>query len=142
MKKITLMVGIFILGISVTSAVPSLAFEHLRNTSITTSGNTFEGVLGPKPHGNITVGTFSGVYELRGRGGRFSGEWNLSYQNKTASGTIKGIFAKHFLIGRITIADANKRAPVVGFLRANNETIVGRIMAPVGPALYYWGSVT
>ncbi len=140
MKKKTMMIGIFVLGMLVTSAVPSLAFEHLSNKNTVNAGNTFEGVFGPKPHGNITVGTFSGTYELRGRGGRFTGEWDLSFQNKTASGTIKGIFAKHFVIGRITIAETNKRVPIVGFLRTNNETMVGRIMAPVGPALYYWGS--
>jgi hypothetical protein len=138
MKKVAvLMIGILIVAMSVT--VPSLAVQNINDQTTTATTGSFEGSLGPRPHGNKTVGTFSGTYELRVRGGRFTGDWNLSFQNKSASGTMKGVFAKHFMFGRITVTETNKRAPIVGFLRVNNETFVGRVMAPVGPALYYWG---
>jgi hypothetical protein len=143
MKKIfVMMIGILVSSISVTAAIPSFAVQNLNHNTVLLTTGSFEGNLGPRPHGNKTMGTFSGTYELRARGGRFTGDWNLSFQNKSASGTMKGVFARHFIFGRITVAETNKRAPIVGFLRANNETVVGRVMAPVGPALYYWGSYT
>jgi hypothetical protein len=143
MKKIIVsIIGVLILGMSVTATVPNFDERNSNTITVTATSGSFEGTLGPHPHGNKTVGTFSGTYELRNRGGRFTGDWNLSFQNKSASGTMRGLFAKHFMFGRITIADTNKRAPIVGFLHANNETFVGRVMAPVGPALYFWGTYT
>jgi hypothetical protein len=143
MKKITvLIIGILIVGMSVSATIPSLDVRTLNNKTVTAATGSFEGTLGPRTHGNTTVGTFSGTYELRNRGGRFTGDWNLSFQNKSASGTMRGVFAKHFMFGRITIAENNKKAPIVGFLRVNNETFVGRVMAPIGPALYFWGTIS
>lgn len=143
MKRICVMLlGVLMIGISMASAIPSFAVQDLHHDIALATAGSFEGSLGPRLNGNKTVGTFSGTYELRARGGRFTGDWNLSFQNKSATGTMKGIFTRHFIFGRLTITETNKRAPIVGFLRINNETIVGRVMAPVGPALYYWGSIT
>ena len=143
MKKIVvIIIGILVLGMSVIATIPSFAVQNLNNRTATATTGSFEGSMGPRPHGNKTVGSFSGTYELRSRGGRFTGDWNLSFQNKSASGTMKGMFARHFMFGRITITETNKKAPIVGFLRANNETFAGRVMAPVGPALYFWGTYT
>jgi hypothetical protein len=141
-KILVLIIGILIVGMSVSATIPSLDVRTLNNKTVTPITGSFEGTLGPRPHGNTTVGTFSGTYELRNRGGRFTGDWNLSFQNKSASGTMRGVFARHFMFGRITIAETNKKAPIVGFLRGNNESFAGRVMAPVGPALYFWGTYT
>ena len=141
-KTVVILIGLLLLGISVTATIPSFAVQNMSTqTSATTSG-TFQGSIGPRPQGNKTIGFFSGTYELRSRGGRFTGDWDLSFQNKSASGKVNGIFTRQFIFGRITISETNKKAPIVGFLRANNETIVGRVMAPVGPALYFWGTYT
>ena len=143
MKKLkTMTLVILLIGMFLATTIPSFAVQNLNHNAVLLTTGSFEGNLGPRPHGNKTVGTFSGTYEVRARGGRFTGDWDLSFQNKSASGTMKGVFARHFIFGRITVAETNKRAPIVGFLRANNETIVGRVMAPVGPALYFWGSYT
>jgi hypothetical protein len=143
MKKIIVIIlCILMSSISVTAAIPTITVQHLYDKNELMTTGSFSADLGPRPYGNKTVGTLSGTYELRARGGRFTGDWNLSFQNKSATGTIKGVFAKHFIFGRITVTETNRKAPIVGFLRVNNESIVGRVMAPVGPALYYWGSYT
>jgi len=141
-KMIVILIGICVVSIAVSSAIPTFAVQNLNHNNARATTGTFEGSLGPRPHGNTTVGTLSGTYELRARGGRFTGDWNITFQNKSASGTMKGVFARHFIFGRILVSETNKRIPIVGFLRANNETIVGRVMAPVGPVLYYWGTYT
>jgi len=101
---------------------------------------SFEGSIGPRIHGNQTVGNISGTYELRNRGGRFNGEWAISFQNTSKSGTMRGAFLRIFLLGRIVIDDVNRTIPIVGFIRYTNGSFVGRCMAPRGPALYFWGT--
>jgi len=128
------------MGISLTTAVPHVTVKNLSNDVTTATSGTFEGSIGPRIHGNKTVGTISGTYELRNRGGRFTGNWDITIQNKSASGTMRGVFARHFLFGKITIAETNRTMPIVGFLGVRNETFTGRFMAPVGPALYFWGT--
>jgi len=81
---------------------------------------SFEGSIGPRIHGNQTVGNISGTYELRNRGGRFNGEWAISFQNTSKSGSMRGVFQRIFILGRITIDAVNRTIPIVGFLRFTN----------------------
>jgi hypothetical protein len=104
---------------------------------------SYEGSVGFRgAGGNWTpVGAINGSYELRNKGGRFQGDWNIQIQNTTANGTMRGLFRPPFMFGRISISDG-RRAPIVGFLMARNNTFAGRFMAPVGPALYFKGTFT
>ena len=141
MKKIIVLVtGIFLLSMSATATISGLELQHSHTTTAIITTGSFSGTLGPRPHGNITVGTCNGTYNLRNRGGRFIGDWNLSFQNKSLSGTMKGLFLRHFIVGRITVAGTDRKAPIIGFLRARDGTFAGRAMAPVGPALFFWGT--
>jgi hypothetical protein len=139
MKKIMiLIIGILLMA---TSVVTATSYTVLKEKTITGNG-TFDANIGPRPNGNQTIGTITGTYELRNRGGRFTGDWEVSAQNKSASGTIRGFFGKHFILGKITISQTNRSLPIIGFLVIRNETFLGRFMAPVGPALYFWGTHT
>jgi hypothetical protein len=102
--------------------------------------DSFEGNFGPRIHGNQTIGNISGTYDLRNRGGRFNGEWAISFQNTSKSGTMRGAFMRRFILGRITIDSVNRTIPVIGFIRFTNGSFVGRCMAPMGLALYFWGT--
>ncbi|MFH0750146.1 MAG: hypothetical protein V1917_04530, partial [Candidatus Gottesmanbacteria bacterium] len=100
---------------------------------------TFDGVVSPQRGPNATiVGTISGNYTLRNRGGLFNGEWNTV--NNT--GTFRGIFGRHFLVGRISGDGYDRTVPIVGFLWYNTTNFAGRFMAPIGPALYFRGNYT
>jgi len=139
-KVIIILIGVLLLSMSFAAALP---YALVKNEAKTTARNgAFEGSIGPRPHGNQTVGSFSGTYHLRNRGGRFIGNWTISLQNFSASGTMRGFFARHIILGRISVSQDNRTLPVIGFLRANNDTFAGRAMAPVGPALYFWGTYT
>jgi hypothetical protein len=98
------------------------------------------GNIGPRIHGNQTVGNISGTYELRNRGDRFNGEWAISIQNKRKSGYMRGAFLRIFLLGRIVIDDVNRTISIVGFIRFTNGSLVGRYMAPRVLALYFGGT--
>lgn len=140
MKKcIILGVSLLFLGVSLAAAAPGLTAQLKKQEPLFTDG-TFDANIGYKRQGeNATiVGTISGTYEMRNRGGRFSGDWETA--NRT--GTLRGRFGRHLLVGRIsTMVNGTERSlPVVGFLRAQNNTLIGRFMAPVGPALYFWGT--
>jgi hypothetical protein len=115
------------------------------NTSQTHAATTalagsFQGSIGPRAHGNQTVGNISGTYTLRNRAGRFNGTWDISIQNTSRSGTIRGAFRRVFFIGRAVVDEVNRTIPVIGFIRYANGSFVGRFMAPRGPALYFWGT--
>lgn len=101
---------------------------------------SFEGSIGPRPRGNQTIGNISGTYELRNRGGRFNGECAITIQNTSKSGTMRGVFIRIFLFGKVTIDEENRTVPIVGFIRHINGSFVGRFMAPTGPTLYFWGT--
>jgi hypothetical protein len=138
MKKITTL-GVCLLFLSVSVAVAIPVTEH-RTAVLLTSG-TFDGSIGYRRANNTTIlGTLSGTYEQRNRGGRFSGDWVL--QNRT--GTIRGGFARIFLIGKVTVLvnGTQRSIPIVGFIKANNGQFRGRFMAPIGPPLYFWGEYT
>lgn len=140
-KSIILGVCLLFLGGSLAAAAPGVTPQLVQQEPVFTDG-TFEANIGYKRQGqNATiVGTMNGTYELRNRGGRFIGDWETA--NRT--GTFRGRFGRHLLVGRIsTMVNGTERSlPVVGFLRAQNNTLIGRFMAPVGPALYFWGTYT
>ena len=142
MKKIlTILLCLSFLGVTTAVATPILSQKILQQTPLDPTG-AFQANIGYKRQGeNATVvGTMNGTYEMRARGGRFIGDWYT--ENKT--GTFRGGFGRHFLIGRITIPvnGTERTLPVVGFLRAQDGEFIGRFMAPVGPALYFWGTYT
>jgi hypothetical protein len=141
MKKIVI-IGICLLfvGVSLAVAAPGINYQIVQTTTLTTSG-TFDGVISPRRGPNATiVGTISGNYTPRNRGGRFTGDW--ATENRT--GTFRGAFGRHLLIGRVTIMvnGTERSLPIVGFIRAQDDQFGGRFMAPVGPALYFWGDYT
>lgn len=142
MKKIlTLSICLLFIGVTAAAATPALTPEATKMTP-TFAGGMFVGSIGYKRQGeNATiVGTINGTYEMRARGGRFNGEW----ATENRSGTLRGRFARHYLIGRVTLMvnGTERNVPIVGFLRAVDGQFIGRFMAPVGPALYFWGDYT
>jgi hypothetical protein len=142
MKKIILIgLCLLFLGASIATAAPGVQHQVTQTLTLTPTG-TFEGNIGYKRQGqNATiVGTMNGTYEMRNRGGRFVGDW--ATENK--SGTLRGVFGRHFLIGRVSmmVNGTQRSLPIVGFIRYNATMFIGRFMAPVGPALYFWGEHT
>ncbi len=143
MKKITIIGLCFLfLGVSLASATPDMTQQHLQLFTVDPTG-TFQGTIGipeHQGHNETIVGTINGSYWLRTRGGRFTSDW----QTENRTGTIRGAFGRHLLIGRIsTMVNGTERSlPIVGFLKAQNYSFIGRFMAPVGPALYFWGTYT
>jgi hypothetical protein len=123
------------------AATPCLTQKITLPTPLNLTGE-FDGNIGYKlPDQNATIaGTISGTYEIRDKGGIFSGD--LATKNKT--GTFKGVFGKNILIGKIaTLVDGTEKSlPIVGFYGVKNGQFIGRFMAPVGPALYFWGNYT
>jgi len=142
MKKI-ITIGLCLLFavVSVVAAAPGITQQKTLPIPLDPDG-TFEANIGyRRPGQNATiVGTMNGTYEMRARGGRFIGDWFT--ENRT--GTLRGGFTRHFLIGRITILvnETERTLPIIGFLRAQDGQLLGRFMAPVGPALYFWGAYT
>lgn len=82
------------------------------------------------------VATMDGNYKEGQRAGFF----HADVIGSERSGSISGYFGRHMIVGRIT--GDQGRLPFIGFIRINqqNNTFVGRAMAPVGPALYFAGT--
>lgn len=142
MKKKLLMISLCLLiGVSIAAAAPRIP-QQTTDTIVLDSTGTFDGNIGYKwQDQNATiVGTISGTYEIRNRGGLFIGDWVTV--NRT--GNFKGVFGRNILIGKITILvnGTEKVLPIVGFYGSRNGQFIGRFMAPVGPALYFWGNYT
>lgn len=142
MKKIAIVcVCLLFLGIALVSAAPTQK-QHAQVFTLDPTG-TFEGSIGVPEHQgqNATiVGTMNGTYWLRNRGGRFTASWET--ENRT--GTLRGGFGRHLLIGRIsTMVNGTERSlPIVGFLKTQDNEFIGRSMSFIGPALYFWGTYT
>ena len=140
-KKIAIISVCFLLGVSIAAAVPTLAQKTTQATTLDPTG-TFDGNIGYKLKGQdaTIVGTISGTYEIRDKGGIFSGDWATN--NRT--GTFRGVFGKNILFGMIaTMVDGTEQSlPIVGFYECKNGQFIGRFMAPVGPALYFGGNYT
>jgi hypothetical protein len=144
MKKILIIV-IFVLfaSISITTAIPLSSIAKTQTPTILAQTGTFDGTIGYRAQGNWTaVGILTGTYEQRARGYKFDGSWTVQGQNKTLTGTMKGVFGKHVLFGRITVEGRDRVLPIVGFITFKEGNFGGRFMAPVGPALYFKGTYT
>jgi len=142
MKKIAIIsLCLLLAGVSIAAAAPGMRQQTTQTTTLNPTG-TFDGNIGYKRQGqNATIiGTISGTYELRNRGGRFTGEW----VTENYTGTMKARFGKHILIGKIStmVNGTEKSLPIVGFIGAKDSQFIGRFMAPIGPALYFWGTYT
>jgi hypothetical protein len=142
MKKImTICLCLLFVGVSLAAAAPGLTQQTTQKMPLALTG-TFEGNVGYKRKGqNATiVGTISGTYDQGNRSGKFTGNWVIGDK----AGTFKGGFGKHLLIGKVSamINGTEKPLPIVGFIGAKDGQFIGRFMAPVGPALYFWGKYT
>lgn len=140
-KKIAIISACLLFGVSISAAATGLTQQIIYSTSFAPTGS-FDGNIGYRlPDRNATiVGTISGAYEIRDRGGIFTG--NFITENRT--GTFRGVFGRNILIGKITTSldGTDKSLPIVGFYGGRNGQFIGRFMAPVGPALYFWGNFT
>ncbi|KYK25181.1 hypothetical protein AYK25_05455 [Thermoplasmatales archaeon SM1-50] len=144
MKKIvTLGLCLLFVGVSLAAAAPKVIQPSPQFITIDPTG-TFEGNIGipeHQGHNATIVGDMNGSYWLRNRRGRFMGDWET--ENRT--GTIRGIFGRHIFFGRVSIMvnGTTRTFPIIGFLRIQvNNSFIGRFMAPIGPALYFWGTYT
>jgi hypothetical protein len=139
MKKIAIVCLCLLVGVSITAAAPTFTQQTTQTPTLDPTG-TFDGNIGYKRQGQdaTIVGTISGTYEMREKGGIFTGDW--ATENRT--GTFKGVFGRHILIGKIiTLVDGTEKSlPIIGFYGDKNGQFIGRFMAPVGPALYFWGN--
>jgi hypothetical protein len=144
MKKILVIFTILVLfGTMSASALP-ITIDKPEKTPITRETGNFEGEIGHKREGEWNaVGEISGTYQTRNRYIRFRGQWEITEgQHAGTTGTIVGFSQRNFIIGRITIDETGRTAPIVGFIRINGETKVfgGRFMSIIGPALYFKGT--
>ena len=141
MKKILILAVCLILA-SI-PAITAATAPRTQTQPILAPTGSFAGTIGYKNSGGnwTAVGTINGTYTLRTHGGRFTGNWSITLQNTSASGTMRGAFLKPFFIGRAAITDG-RHAPIVGFLFSRNDTFAGRFMSVAGPALYFKGTFT
>jgi hypothetical protein len=142
MKKIAIIsLCLLFLGVSIAAAIPGFTQQIIQKMPLTQTG-TFDGNIGYKRQGqNATIiGTISGTYTMHNRSGRFTGDW----ATKNLTGTFKGGFGRQILVGKISamVNGTEKTLPIVGFIGGKNGQFIGRFMAPVGPALYFWGTYT
>jgi hypothetical protein len=155
MKKLFAVLGIclllaFIPGMSAgltdrTECVPldySVFETSVEQTEVDWTGE-FAGAFGPNLPGDdwVTLGTMAGYYKInvgpRERLTAFVGQWIL--EDETAEGSIRGIFGRHIMLGKVTIYQDGQdiNLPYLGFIKVQDDNVLGRMMAPVGPALYF-----
>ena len=130
---------VLLVGISIASAVQT----NTEEVKVLAADGSFSGYIGfPKKQDPIILGNISGVYKLGKRGGAFNATWDIEFKNVSGSGTIRGVFGKHILLGKLSAEGYNKTLPIIGFIGfdKNNQTFIGRAMSVVGPALYFWGN--
>ena len=140
MKKLLAIFVIFVfLGTVSVSAVSTISTEK----KITKTG-TFKGEIGYSESSEWKkVGELSGTYAQKNKYHAFTGDWEITVgQYAGTTGTMKGIFAKNILYGKITISESGKQAPIIGFIGFKKDTAQfgGRFMSVVGPALYFKGT--
>ena len=142
MKKIAIVfVCLMFVGISVAAAAPTLTKQATQTAQLDPTGIFSGNITYQRPGPNATiVGTISGNYTLRNRGGQFNGEWNTD--NNT--GTFRGRFGRHIILGRISmmVNGTEKSLPIIGFIGAKDGVFIGRGMSLIGPALYFKGTYT
>ena len=111
-----------------------------------TNAGTFTGEIGfLRSREWNKAGEISGTYTQRNRFQSFNGDWEITTGDYTGTrGTMQGGFGRNILLGRITLGDSGKQAPIIGFIRFNQDTgeFGGRFMSVIGPALYFKGTFT
>jgi hypothetical protein len=140
MKKLLIICAIFIMLAS-TSIVT--AVQPIKDARVIDPDGSFSGYIGvPKQPDPIIVGNISGIYKIGNRGGGFNAIWDIDYQNRSGSGTVRGFFGKHILLGKLSVEGYNKTLRIIGFIGFDkvNHTFIGRAMSFIGPALYFWGT--
>jgi len=142
MKKLLPFFVIFILLATISaSATSNIIIEEKQSTA-----GTFIGEIGySRSREWNKVGEISGTYNQRNRFLGFNGGWEITTGDYTGTtGTMQGGFGRNILLGRITISDSGRQAPIIGFIRFNKDTgeFAGRFMSIVGPALYFKGTFT
>jgi len=142
MKKLLSIFLIFLLTATITvSATTNSIIEEKQSTA-----GTFIGEIGfLRAREWNKVGDISGTYSQRNRFLGFNGGWEITTGDYTGTtGTMQGGFGRNILLGRITISDSGRQAPIIGFIRFNQDTgeFAGRFMSIVGPALYIKGTFT
>ena len=141
MKKFFAISAIIILLVSISMA--SAVQIKTKDAKLIEADGSFTGFIGvPKQQDPIIMGNISGVYLIRNKGGAFNASWDINYENKTGSGTVRGVFGKKILLGKLSADGYNKTLPIIGFIGfdKNNQTFIGRAMSVVGPAIYFWGT--
>ena len=141
MKKLLAVITIFVLFFSMSMTT---AIQTRKYTNFVDPDGSFSGYIGylRLQQDPVILGNISGVYKIRNRGGGFNASWDIDYQNKSGSGTVKGIFGRYILLGRLSVEGFNKTLPIIGFIGFNteNQTFLGRAMSIIGPALHFWGT--
>ena len=146
MKKIA---GIMIVCIMFSSftAASAISINHevinLKNKSLLYyddwSGE-FSGNIGykdPNSEEPKIVATISGNFKIGEKACFFNGV--VTTENEGKSGSFKGLFNKHMLVGKIEGEKGSLK--IVGFIGFKQEEHLfgGKFMSTVGPALYFWG---
>ena len=144
MKKLLSIFVIFLFMATITvSATSNIQVEEKPSTT----AGTFTGEIGYFRSSREwnKAGDISGTYSQRNRYYSFNGNWEITTGDYTGTtGTIQGGFGRNILLGRITLGDSGRQAPIIGFIRFNQDTgeFAGRFMSIVGPALYFKGTFT
>ena len=148
MKKLSILIICFLLAsTSIVTAAPTYSISNLnmQTKTVFSSNGTFMGSIGVTRQGNWTeVGSLNGNYQIGNRFGRFNGEWSIQLPNQNATGTMRGIFLRYFLLGRINVDGTGRTLPIIGFIGFNDTALTfrGRFMSLAGPALYFRGTYT
>ena len=134
----TYTIFVLLLSMSLATAVQPI----IKDARLIEPDGSFSGYIGIPKQDPVIMGNISGVYKLLNRGGGFNASWDIDYKNFSGSGTVRGIFGKNILLGKLSAEGYNKTMPIIGFIKfdVNNQTFIGRAMSYVGPALYFWGT--
>jgi len=141
MRKLLVIFAIFVLLVSM--LMVTAVQLRIQDTNVLDPDGSFSGYIGiPKQPDPIIMGNISGVYKLRNRGGGFNASWDIDFKNYSGTGTVRGFFGKHILLGKLSVEGYNKTLPIIGFIGfdTENQTFKGRAMSYIGPALYFWGT--
>ena len=141
MKKLIAIISILLMVGAISASANTVL---IKNKPVTLDSGSFTGEIGyPQAQEWVKVGELSGTYEQKTKFYRFVGDWEITEGDYAGStGTMIGGFGKHILIGKITITESGKKAPIIGFIGFNEtaSTFFGRFMSVVGPALYFKGT--
>jgi len=142
MKKLLSIFLIFLL----TATISASATTNIQIEEKSTTAGPFTGEIGfLRSREWNKVGEISGTYNQRNRFLGFNGDWEITTGDYTGTtGTMQGGFGRNILLGSITISDSGRQAPIIGFIRFNQDAgeFAGRFMSVVGPALYFKGTFT